>query len=151
LTRAFFTSRTHNEDKDNDTGVFVVVYKHDKKTIIASIADADSHGKYGYSNNDAQKGVHQVELNISAHWPKSQCDGFFYKVGIMARSGIFPAGSIHITINGVPAGTITSGNDRWQYDGDVTLMFDDNTVIKKTINGQDLYSRGGRLVWTNVA
>jgi hypothetical protein len=152
LARAIFNSRTHDEDKDHDTGVYVIVYKSDRKTMIAHIYDADrNQDGAGYSNDDAYHGVHSIELHVDLACAKDECEGFCYMVGIQATGGLLGEFTVTVTANGIPDGYIQGGNDDWRYDGDVVLIFDDGSQMQHKIDGQELNSRGGKIAWTGVA
>ena len=147
LARAVFWSHTHDEDKDHDTGLYVEVAKSDKTTILAGLYNGEAQGQYGYADDEN----HWVDLGITDHWPKDQCQGFVYRVGIQAKSGPFGFLAGSQKVNGIPVGWTTGGNDDWRYDGGVTLYFTDGTSLQKKIDGQELNSRGGVLTWTDWA
>jgi hypothetical protein len=117
LTKVIFRSHTNDDDKDHDTGVYVVVKTADGQTQIAHADNRDNSGDDGTQykcNSDHEFGVDVDADGIK----KSACGGF----------------KVHVTIH-------SHGYDTWRFNGQVILKFSDGTNLTANINNAEL--RGG--------
>jgi len=147
LTKATLWSLTYDEDRDHDTGLYVIVTKPDRTTILAYMYNGEASGEYGYADNTENT----ADLKISDPPPtKDDCQDYCFRVGIQANSGTFPSGSISVGIDGVNIGLITTGNDKWRFGCEMRLQFSDgSTLPPKRVNGWQLESRGSVLTWAD--
>jgi hypothetical protein len=124
ITSVTFTSRTGDDGKDHDTGVFVRVLTLDRGMIIASVEDADDCGDCEYDDQT----THTLNLRVnSPGLTRAQCAGFVYEVGAAAHPDT---------------------TDNWNInDTSVEITFDDGSALKKASGGFSLHSIRGALVW----
>lgn len=151
LVSAELKTYTGIEDRDHDTGIWVVVSEADGKTPIAVIANALACcGKYGYANHTTN--FLPIPL-YQSHSPltKSACQHFKYKIGIMAKGGLLgDHAKVTVKFEGEPIFSGQSGNDVWKFDAWLILHFSDNSTLVSDKLNQTLESHGGRLAWLNL-
>jgi hypothetical protein len=107
LIRAeLFTLTGDGDNKDHDTGIYLIVKTSDDRTLLASVNNADSSGKDMTEYNDDSH--HIVPLVVEAPGvTKGDCGGF----------------KVHMSIK-------TNGDDTWTIDdARVTLYFSDGTTL----------------------
>jgi hypothetical protein len=141
-------THTRDEDRDHDTGIFVQVTKSDSRTTIAQVADAESKGQFGYADSTD----HDLEIPIIAPQPilKSSCQGFKFRMGIMARGGVLGNDSFKVKIEDWTLVSGQGGNDTWKFDAWLRLKFSDGSFLEISKINQSLTSNGGHLVWDNL-
>ena len=123
LIKAELYTKTGDDNKDKDTGVYVTVTTNDGNTLLAEIKNADSSGDDKTEYNDNSD--HTIELVIkSSGSTKTDCQKFKFRVGSQAK-----------------------GNDKWKITkATLTLTFDDNTTLSHEVGAFELNSRGSKLV-----
>jgi hypothetical protein len=123
LVKAEFYSKTGDDNKDKDTGVYVTVVTNDGKTVLAEIKNADNSGDDKTEYNDNSD--HTIDLVVkSPGSTKADCQKFKFRVGSQAK-----------------------GNDKWKITkATVTLTFDDNTALTQEAGAFELNSRGSKYV-----
>jgi hypothetical protein len=152
LTRIVLHTHTNDEDKDNDTGVFVEVKGNDGKDI-AYIENAETSTSKDCGNPTSRHycdgSPHDFDIPLKRNdIYESDCTKFTWRMGIQASGGLLPSGTVGVSIDGGPKLTIiTFGNDKWKYDGIITLYFSDGTSFSGDKLDQTLESRGGNVVW----
>jgi hypothetical protein len=106
LTKAEFWSRTGDDNKDHDTGVYVSVKTNDLGSELAKIDNADNSDNDRTEYNDHSE--HTIKLVVeSPGTTKEACKKFKFKIGSKA-----------------------TGNDKWKIEkAKVTLYFDDGTNL----------------------
>ncbi len=122
LIRAELYTLTGDADnKDHDTGIYLIVKTADDRTLLASVNNADSSGKDMTEYNDDSH--HIVPLVVEAPGiTKEDCGGF----------------KVHMFIK-------TNGNDTWTIDdARVTLYFSDGTTLVAEQFGFSLVNDGAR-------
>ncbi len=133
-----FTLRTHtiDDDKDDDTGIFVEV--HDKNgNQIANIGNAElSHdGSTHYNPGD----IRQFHIDpLREDIPKDDCLPCAWRMGIKASGP-----GLNILTGG--------GNDRWTFDAYLFVVFSDDTSSGGNKLGQTLESNDEMLVWDDYS
>jgi len=120
IDRAEFNSHTNDEDKDNNTAVFVEVMTNDLQTKIAEVDGGDGSKQYK-NGSDNSLGLVVKATGIT----KDKCAKFKFRVGSQA-----------------------SGNDKWEFRGQVSLYFKDGTNLVQNIGNVALNSRHNTKVWT---
>jgi hypothetical protein len=130
LVGAEFFSHTNDDNKDHDTGVYVEVKTNDLGIRLAHINNADSSGRDETEYNDHSN--HTIPLIVdSSGATLAQCQGFKFRVG-----------------------TVANGNDKWEFNGTVTLRFETENgeqTLSREIGDSTLNSRHSRQVWTGWA
>lgn len=127
LTKVEFYSKTGDDNKDKDTGVYVTVITSDEKTLLAEIKNADNSNDDKTEYNDLSE--HTIELVVkSPGSTKAECQKFKFRVGSQAK-----------------------GNDKWKIDKTrVTLTFSDNTTLFQESGAFELNSRGSKYVESDL-
>jgi hypothetical protein len=149
LVKVNLHTHTKDDDRDHDTGIFVQVTKIDGHTSIAQIGDAESCcGQYGYADNED----HDLPIPIykAQQFKKSECVGFKFRMGIMARGGILGNASFTGKIEDWPVVSVQGGNDKWKFDAWLRLTFSDGSFLENNKINQTLESNGGRLAWDGL-
>ena|SRR5665213_2269452 len=117
LNLAEFWSRTADDNKDHDTGVYVDVKTANGQTLLAQIANADNSDDDATEYNDGSE--HTIKLaGLSTGSTKDDCNGF--KVSLKSKA---------------------NGGDKWKIEtARVILYFTDGTNLAKEIHGIELDS-----------
>ena len=148
LVRAVLHTHTDGDDRDHDTGIFVEVTEADGHTVLAQIGNAEACcGRYGYADNEDH------DLNIPLQKPgipKSDCINFKFRMGIMAKGGIFGNTTFTGRIDNWPIVSLSGGNDTWKFNAWLRLYFSDGSMLESNKLNQTLSSTGGKLVWDNL-
>lgn len=148
LVRAVLHTHTKNEDRDHDTGIFVEVTERDGHTDLAKIGNALACcGQFGYGDNTNN------DLDIPLEKPgilKSACQGFKFRMGILAAGGIFGKDTFTGEIQGWKIFSVSGGNDTWKFDAWLTLYFSDGSNLQSNKLDQTLSSQGGKMAWDNL-
>jgi hypothetical protein len=126
LTKAEFWSRTGDDNKDHDTGVYVYAKINDLSSELAKIENADNSDNDRTEYNDHSE--HTIKLIVeSPGATKESCKKFKFRIGSKAN-----------------------GNDKWKIEkAKVTLYFDDGTNLVQECGAQELNSRGSRYLETD--
>jgi hypothetical protein len=147
LTKIVLHTQTNDDDKDNDTGVFVEVKGNDGKDIayIESAEKSDSKDcDDPASRHYCDGSPHDFEVPLKrGDISKSDCTKFTWRMGIQASAGILPNGGLDVQ----KVRILTFGNDKWKYDGIITLYFSDGTSFSGDKLDQTLESTAGKIVW----
>lgn len=137
----------HGDNKDHDTGVFVLVTAKDGKTALASVANADNNNK---PYNDGSTNSLSVPLSRQGI-EKTSCEHFKFKIGIVAQGNTL--GNIALDLNQlITDQRIDSGhgNDKWNFDAWLILHFSDGSTLIADKLGQTLNSRNGKIDWLRL-
>lgn len=123
---AEFYSKTGNDNKDHNTGVYVYVKNENNTTILAKIEDADNSSTDATEYNDGSE--HIIKLIVmKPEATKETCQHF----NVLLKSK-------------------ATGNDNWNIEiAQVILYFTDGTNIKKETHNFSLNSRGSNFAEIN--
>jgi hypothetical protein len=126
LIKAEIWTRTGDDNKDKDTGVYVYVKTNDLATELANIENADNSSKDATEYNDWSE--HTIKLVVQAPGVAfDKCRKFKFRIGSKA-----------------------TGKDKWIINkAKVTLYFDDGTNLVQECGEQTLYSKDSKYVETD--
>ena len=122
LVSATFTTVTGNDDKDDDTGVFVRAFSSDRARTLADITNGDncSDNRCHYADGSQ----HTIAFSVQPGITKAICNGFVFILGARA-----------------------TGNDNWEIArATITLKFADGSTLERSVVAVRLNSRGSQLV-----
>jgi hypothetical protein len=127
LLRAQFYSRTGDDNKDHDTGVWVTVKNQNNQILLAHCDNADNSSSDSTEYNDHSE--HIIELTVdSPGAPRSECEHF----------------NVHLSIT-------TNGNDTWKIEeARLTLLFSDGLTLVATETGFQLKNNGASTDFSNA-